>query len=158
MRTSSRILGMVAVLLLSILAAGSARADQVTSIRMTDRGNFQVWNGVDGENAASGARVLAVIGPRKSLRVNYNASMAPPQVSVGRGFVDIVAAPGMGLSYSGRDTDCHSDLILYCTNRPIRGAPAGSIVCMCVRQWGSICCSADTGIYGDIVPRDGGEY
>jgi hypothetical protein len=154
MTRSSRILG-VALVLVSLLIAGAARADQVSSIRLTDRGPFQVWNGVDGENAASGARVLAIIGPTKSLRVNYNASMAPPQVSIGRGFADIVAAPGTGLNFEGRDTDCRNDLILWCTNQPITGAPAGSIVCMCVGRFGSICCSSDTGIYTNMIPREG---
>ena len=155
MRRSSRILG-IAFVLVSLVIQGAARADQVRSIRVTDRGPFQVWNGVDGENAASGARVLAIIGPTKSLRVNYNASMAPPQVSIGRGFADVVAGPGTAMTFGGPDRDCYFNRILSCTNRPIQGVPSGAILCMCTLQENTICCTSDTGVYTDVmVPRDG---
>jgi hypothetical protein len=135
-------------LVLLALATTAARAEPVASIRLTDKGPFQVWNGVDGDAPpASGQRVLAVIGATKSLRVNYTASMTPPRVSMGRGWADIVAGPGTAMTFAGPDHDCYSNMILYCTNHPIQGAPPGAIVCMCIYKAGSVCCSSDTGFY-----------
>jgi hypothetical protein len=156
MGTSLRVVEVVAVLAVVSIVSGAARADQVGSIRLTDRGPFQVWNGADADVPGGNARVLAVIGPTKSLRVSYSASMAPPQISVGRGWVDVVAGPGTAMTFAGRDRDCYINRILSCTNRPIQGVPSGAILCMCVMQEDTLCCTSDTGIYTDsMVPREG---
>lgn len=132
MKLRSRLASSV-VLLTSIFGVGSAvRADQVGKIRLTDRGPFQIWNGVDADAPrGSGNRVLAVIGATKSLRVNYAATMIPPQVKLGQGWADVVAGPGTAMTFRGPDRDCYPRTILLCKSGPIGGVPPGAILRMC---------------------------
>jgi hypothetical protein len=131
--------------------------NHVDKIRLTDSGPFQVWNGFDADSQNPGARVLAVIGAKKSLRVNYTGSMQPPQVTMGPGWVDVVAGQGTALTFSGPKSDCHYNQILWCTNRPFNNLPAGTLVCMCTGSSDSICCSSDTGIFPKSIVPIGGD-
>jgi len=164
MHLAARFLG---VIVLSFAAIGGAQADwnhdrpkpgHVAKIRITDDGPFQIWDGVDADSSNPGARVLAVIGPKKSLRVNYTAAMPAPQVSMGAKWVDIVAGDGTAMTFSGPKVDCYSDTILWCTTKPVQGIPPGRMLCYCTHQPESVCCTSDTGIFPkSMVPRDDGE-
>lgn len=144
-------LGIPFLVLVSLVASSAGRAEPVGSIRVTDRGPFRVWNGFDADAPrGSGQRVLAVAGAMKSIRVTYAASMSAPQVTTGAGFAEIVPGPGTVIDFGGPRDDCHSDTIVYCSNDPIRNYPPGTILCMCTRQPGAICCTADTGV---LLPR-----
>ncbi|HEX4824367.1 MAG TPA: hypothetical protein VFV19_08645 [Candidatus Polarisedimenticolaceae bacterium] len=159
-------LAAIVMLTLTIVPARAAFKDQrivnpptqdhVDKIRIADEGPFQVWNGNDGDAPIQGTRLLAVIGARKSLRVSYSASMPPPQVQMGEGWAEVVAGAGTAMTFSTPESDCVLDTILWCTSGPFTNLPPGTIVCMCTRTDGSICCTSDTGIYPKrMIPIEG---
>ena len=135
-----------------LLAAGprAAHASEVASIRIHDQGPFQIWNGIDAGSSDPNARVLAVIGGAKSLRIGYDARDEAPAVSFGAGWAEVSAGRGMALAFSV-DTDCHPHQILYCTNEPIERIPKGAILCMCTGKADDTCCESDTGIYTKMI-------
>ena len=135
---------LLVLFLLAISAA--AHAGEVASIRIHDQGPFQIWNGIDAGSSDPNARVLAVIGSSKSLRIGYDAREEAPAVSFGPGWAEVDAGRGTALGFS-IDTDCHPHQILYCTNEPIEGIPKGAILCMCTGKADDTCCESDTGIY-----------
>lgn len=151
MSRKSTVAGAFAIILFLVATSSAARAEAVGAIRVTDRGPFQVWNGVDADVPGSGARVLAVIGPAKSIRVNYTSSMPAPQVLMGSNWVEIAAGAGTAFTFGGRDQDCYDRFILMCINKPIEGVPPGAILCYCKGQDDAICCTSDTGIYTDGI-------
>lgn len=135
---------------LSIAAFHAARAGEVASIRVHDHGSFQIWNGADAGSTDPNARLLAIIGSTKSLRIGYDAREEAPSVSFGPGWADVEAGPGTAFNFSV-DTDCHPHQILYCTNEPIKGIPKGAILCMCTGRADETCCESDTGIYTKAI-------
>ena len=157
MKIQSRLCSLLLFLYCVVGLGTAARAEQVGKIRLTDRGPFQVWNGIDADAPlGSGNRVLAVIGTTKSLRVTYAATMNPPQVKMGQGWVDVLAGSGTAMTFSGPDRDCYPRTILLCKSGPIGGIPPGAILCMCTGSEDTICCTSDTGIYYDnMIPREG---